>query len=77
MSRELTEKNVAYDFLWIQLQEAQKTSINGEKVIEPDPHLSLLHSSENDSPAKQEERDLNRILSSSTLKDIKDLKGIM
>lgn len=45
--------------------------------MQADPHVSLLHSSENDSPVKQEERGLNRILSSSTLKDIKDLKGIM
>lgn len=48
-----------------------------EKQKQADSHVSLMHSSENDSPMKQEERGLNHILSSSTIKDINELRGIM
>lgn len=71
---------MAYDFLWIQLKEEEQKQRRAEEELrrqEAEPQGSLLQSSENDSPVKQEEPGLNRILSSSTLKDIKDLHGIM
>lgn len=59
------------------LEEQLKKHKHKHTHEEMEPHVSLLHSSENDSPVKQEENGLNRILSSSTLKDIKDLQGMI